>query len=43
MLALHDESIIRYHMSMENDLFIGIEFEQHMDDKVFFIDVQDRV
>jgi len=43
MLALNDESIIRYHMSMENDLFIGIEFEQHMDDIILFIDAQDRI
>ena len=42
MLALHDERVVMYHMSVQNNLFVRCEFEQHMYVMVLLIDVQHK-
>jgi hypothetical protein len=40
MLALHNKCVIVDQMPVENDLFVRVEFEQHMDDMVLLVDIQ---
>src|SRR5215471_18177023 len=43
MLALDDQRVIVRQVSMQHDLLVGGKFEQHIDDVILFINVEDKV
>ena len=43
MLTMHNKCIIVHHVSMKNDLFISIKFEEHVDNVIFLVNIQYRI
>jgi hypothetical protein len=43
MLALHDKGIVVHHVPMQDDFFVGVKFEQDIDNIIWFVYTQNRI